>query len=131
MSRTVLWLMAAGAVVGATAVVGVAWHSKQSELNSRANPPTPATSASPAAAASRPAELPPQTAAPEVAMPSFDIARIGPDGRAVIAGGAPPGAKIVLLDGGKEIAQGQVVQTANGSSLHRIRRLAQASTSFA
>jgi hypothetical protein len=64
-------------------------------------------------------------------MPSFDIARIGPDGRAVIAGRAQPGAKIILLDGGKEIAQGHAVQTANGSLLHRIRRLARASTSFA
>jgi hypothetical protein len=62
-------------------------------------------SASPAAAPSRPAEPPSQTAAPEVAMPSFDIARIGPDGRAVIAGRAQPGAKIILLDGGKEIAR--------------------------
>ena len=34
----------------------------------------------------------------------FDVARIGPDGRAVIAGRAAPSAKIVLLDGGKEIA---------------------------
>jgi nucleoid-associated protein YgaU len=112
MSRTVLWLMAAGAVVVATAVVGVAWHSKQSELNIFSQAAKPATSASPAAAASRPAELPPQTAAPEVAMPSFDIARIGPDGRAVIAGRAQPGAKIILLDGGKEIALGQA--DANG-----------------
>jgi nucleoid-associated protein YgaU len=69
-------------------------------------------SASPAAAPSRPAEPPSQTAAPEVAMPSFDIARIGPDGRAVIAGRAQPGAKIILLDGGKEIAQGHA--DANG-----------------
>ena len=70
----------------------------------------------------------PQTAAPEVAVPSFDIARIGPDGRAVIAGRAQPGAKIVLLDGGKEIAQGQA--DANGEWVV-IRRLARASTSFA
>jgi hypothetical protein len=40
-------------------------------------------------------------------VPSFDVARIGADGRAVIAGRAAPGAKIVLLDGGKEIAHGQ------------------------
>jgi hypothetical protein len=40
-------------------------------------------------------------------VPSFDVARIGPDGRAVIAGRAAPGAKIVLLDGGKEIAHGE------------------------
>jgi nucleoid-associated protein YgaU len=45
-------------------------------------------------------------------VPSFDVARIGPDGRAVVAGRAQPGAKIVLLDGGKEIAQGQA--DANG-----------------
>jgi hypothetical protein len=38
--------------------------------------------------------------------PSFDVARIGQDGRSVIAGRAAPGAKIVLLDGGKEIARG-------------------------
>ena len=42
-----------------------------------------------------------------VMVPSFDVARIGPDGRAVIAGRATPGAKIVLLDGGKEIARGE------------------------
>ena len=41
-----------------------------------------------------------------VMAPSFDVARIGTDGRAVIAGRAAPGAKIVLLDGGKEIARG-------------------------
>jgi hypothetical protein len=40
-------------------------------------------------------------------VPTFDVARIGPDGRAVIAGRAAPGAKIVLLDGGKEIARGE------------------------
>jgi hypothetical protein len=42
-----------------------------------------------------------------MAPPTFDIARIGPDGRAVIAGRAAPGAKIVLLNGGKEIASGE------------------------
>ena len=40
-------------------------------------------------------------------IPTFDVARIDADGRAVIAGRAEPGAKIVLLDGGKEIAQSQ------------------------
>jgi hypothetical protein len=111
MSRTVLWLMAGGAVVVA---VGVAWHSKQSELAILGQAAKAATTASSAAAPSRPAEAaPPQTAAsPTVAVPSFDVARIGPDGRAVIAGRAQPGAKIVLLDGDKEITQGQA--DANG-----------------
>jgi nucleoid-associated protein YgaU len=40
-------------------------------------------------------------------MPSFDVALIGPDGRGVIAGRAQPGAKIILLDGDKELAQDQ------------------------
>jgi hypothetical protein len=39
--------------------------------------------------------------------PSFDVARIGADGRAVIAGRAAPNSKVVLLDGGKEIARGE------------------------
>jgi nucleoid-associated protein YgaU len=47
-----------------------------------------------------------------VTPPTFDVARIGPDGRAVIAGRATPGAKIVLLNGGKEIARGEA--DANG-----------------
>lgn len=106
MSRTVLWLMAAGAVIIA-AVVGVAWQAKRSEQASlgQATQPT---------AAPAPSQLirAPTTQTAEVAMPTFDVARIGPSGRAVIAGRAQPGAKIVLLDGEKEIAQGHA--DANG-----------------
>ena len=115
MSRTVPWLMAAGAVVIAAAVA-VAWQVKQSEQVALGQGTKPAVTAAPAPAPTAPA--PPvaaparQSAAPEVAVPSFDVARIGPDGRAVVAGRAQPGAKIVLLDGGKEIAQGQA--DANG-----------------
>jgi nucleoid-associated protein YgaU len=116
MSRTVLWLMAAGAIVFAAAV-GVAWHSKLSDqaiLDQSARPGANAASApapsQPPAASGEAAS--PKAAPPVVAMPSFDVARIGPDGSAVIAGRAQPGAKIVLLDGGKEIAQGQA--DANG-----------------
>lgn len=75
-------------------------------------------SAAPGAAPAAPAETPAAPAATTVPalapvpaatvpVPSFDVARIGTDGRAVIAGRAAPGAKIVLLDGGKEIAKGQ------------------------
>jgi hypothetical protein len=113
MSRTVLWLMAAGAVVIAAAVA-VAWQVKRSEQVALGQAAKPAVAASPAPAPVSPVEAPAPPAAPppSVAVPSFDIARIGPDGRAVIAGRAQPGAKIVLLDGGKEIAQGQA--DANG-----------------
>ena len=37
------------------------------------------------------------------AKPEFDVVRINPDGDAVIAGRATPGAKIQILDGGKPI----------------------------
>jgi nucleoid-associated protein YgaU len=102
--------MAAGAVVIAAAVA-VAWQIRQSEQVALGQAAMPGATASPAPAPApaRPVEAPAPQAAipPTVAMPSFDIARIGPDGRAVIAGRAQPGAKIILLDGGKEIAQSQ------------------------
>jgi len=116
MSRTVIWLVAAGAVVLAAAL-GVAWPGKQSEqaaLGPAAIPP-PGSSATAEKAAPPPSQQqaaaapppgpPPTTTPPAVPMPTFDVARIEPDGRAVIAGRAQPGAKVVLLDGGKEIAQ--------------------------
>lgn len=122
MSRTVFALVAVGGVVIAIAL-GVAWRGKLSEqaaIDQSANaasrstapapaavsggsPPPAAPPAAPAPAASTPASNSPAAAAP----PSFDVARIGPDGRAVIAGRAAPGARIVLLDGGKEIAKAE------------------------
>jgi nucleoid-associated protein YgaU len=69
--------------------------------------PSAASSATPPAAALPAAPATPSPAPPVVAVPTFDIARIGPDGRAVVAGRATPGAKIVLLNGGKEIARGE------------------------
>jgi nucleoid-associated protein YgaU len=106
MSRTVLWLVALGAValIGAA---GVAWHVKQSEQAALTAGAKPAAVASVAAAPTAPVDKPPTTNPPAVPVPTFDVARIGPDGRAVIAGRAEPGAKVVLLDGGKEIAQSQ------------------------
>jgi hypothetical protein len=121
MSRTVLWLMAAGTVVLAAAV-GVAWYGKLSDQAILDRSARPGANADATAAPSQPQAAQPQAppgeasspkaaslkaASPVVAVPTFDVARIGPDGRAVIAGRAQAGAKIVLLDGGKEIAQGQ------------------------
>jgi hypothetical protein len=115
MSRTVLALMAVGAVVIAAAL-GIAWRVKMSDqaaldavkpapaaIPSEAKPAPPEAKPAPAPA---PVQTRPAAPAP-VAPPSFDVARIGPDGRAVIAGRATPGAKIVLLDGGREIARGE------------------------
>jgi hypothetical protein len=109
MSRTVLWLVAAGAAVLAVAL-GVAWQGKLSEqagLSQAAKPAPPAVPPPAPLPAAEPPPAPQAAASPVVPVPTFDVARIGPDGRAVIAGRAQPGAKIVLLDGGKEIAQGQ------------------------
>jgi LysM domain len=123
MSRTVIWLVVGGAIVIA-AGLGVAWQVRMSEqaVLDRATKPTAAmpqsapsaassaTPSPPAAAAAAPTTPATPPPAPPVAVPTFDIARIGPDGRAVIAGRANPGAKIVLLDGGKEIARGEADQ---------------------
>jgi hypothetical protein len=111
MPRTVLWLMAAGAVVTA-AILGEAWRgepailghaAKAAATSSVAPAPSP-----PVDAATPPTAAPPSVPPPTVAIPSFDIALIGPDGRGVIAGRAQPGAKVILLDGDKELAQDQV-----------------------
>lgn len=134
MSRTVFGLVAMGAVVIAIAL-GVAWRGKLSEQAAIDQPVKPVITGArpePAAAVAAPgaatAALATVPAAPGVApatpaattvpalapvpaaavpLPSFDVARIGADGRAVIAGRAAPSARIVLLDGGKEIAKGQ------------------------
>ncbi|MDF3073998.1 MAG: uncharacterized protein K0S54_1665 [Alphaproteobacteria bacterium] len=58
-----------------------------------------------------PSLKPPQPSLP-LAAPSFDVVRVNPDGRAVIAGRAVPGARVTVLDGGKEI--GSVDADARG-----------------
>ena len=95
MSRTVLALVAVGAVIIAAAL-GYAWRAKMND-QAAIEAVKPAATVSPVAAASTtpppaPTDSKPPVAsapaapvpAPSVAMPSFDVARIGPDGRAVI-----------------------------------------------
>lgn len=115
MSRTIIGLVAVGVAVIAIAL-GVAWRGKLNDQAVIGQNAAPAPQSQASAGTSRPAPpapapstaTPPAAApsAPTVPVPTFDVARIGPDGRAVIAGRAAPGAKIVLLDGGKEIASG-------------------------
>ncbi len=50
--------------------------------------------------------------APEQAPPSVDVARVEPDGAAVLAGRAAPGAELILLDNGTPI--GTVTADASG-----------------
>ena len=121
MSRTVLWLVLGGVIVIA-AGLGIAWQGKRNERAvlgqvgqvgqgvGAATLPNAPPGSPVAPAASSPAAPPaadPAAAAPALGIPTFDIARIGRDGRAVVAGKAAPGARIVLLDGGKEIARGE------------------------
>lgn len=54
----------------------------------------------------------PASAAPQAALPSFDIVRVDPKGNAVIAGRAVPGAKITVKDG--DAVLGSVVTDAHG-----------------
>ena len=108
MSRTVFGLVAVGAIVIAIAL-GVAWRGKLTE-QAAIDQPAKSVAAAPTREAAA-SVTPPASSTPPanttVTAPSFDVARIGPDGRAVIAGRAAPGAKIVLLDGGKEIAKAE------------------------
>src|SRR5476649_1099932 len=106
MSRTIVWLVMAGAAVIAVAL-GVGWYTKMHERAAIERATTPAPGMATPPLTSRPESTTPPAA---VMAPSFDVARIGRDGRAVIAGRATPGAKIVLLDGGKEIARGEADQ---------------------
>ncbi|HTR85385.1 MAG TPA: LysM peptidoglycan-binding domain-containing protein [Reyranella sp.] len=113
MSRTVLTLVAVGAAVIAIAL-GIAWQRKlldQAVIDHAAKPVAqPAAPTAPPAAPEAAKPEPPKPANPPAAAvmaPSFDVARIDQSGRAVIAGRAAPGSKIVLLDGGKEIAHGE------------------------
>src|SRR5260370_7531 len=100
MSRTVLWLMAAGAIVFAAAV-GVAWHGKLSDQAILDQSARPGSNTASAAAPSQPSSpqsqgpageaAPPKAPPPGLAVPSVDVARIGPAGRAVLAGRAEIG----------------------------------------
>jgi nucleoid-associated protein YgaU len=47
----------------------------------------------------------PETAAPEITNPSFDVVRIGPDGNAVIAGRAEPNSTVRIREGEEVIGE--------------------------
>ena len=85
---------------GVLAVAGwLVWRAPQDDLAPPRNPTVPA--AAPAAATP-----PPLAPAPTVqAGPSFDIVRIAPNGDAVMAGRAPPGAEVVIREAAAEIGR--------------------------
>jgi nucleoid-associated protein YgaU len=81
-------------------VAGIAYYSYSTF--SPAPPPAPAAPAATTAA----------TPAPAPAGPAFDVVRINPQGSAVMAGRAAPGADVTILDAGKAI--GHAKADANG-----------------
>lgn len=58
---------------------------------------------------------PAPTAEPQPTGPSFDVVRVGPQGRAVIAGRAEKGAEVTVREGGRVL--GKVVADAQGQFL--------------
>lgn len=73
---------------------------------------TAVNSAAPAVQAAVSAAVPAPVAAPAVVAPSFDVVRIKPNGDAVFAGRAAPGARVSIVDGGRSI--GEAVADARG-----------------
>jgi len=81
-----------------------------------ATAPAPASPAPAAPVATKqeaaPAAAKPAVPAPKPVEPSFDVVRIKPNGDAVFAGRAAPGAKVSIIDGGRAI--GEVEADARG-----------------
>lgn len=73
-----------------------------------ASAPPPPASPPPAVVASRPAPAiaapaPAAPSSPTAAAPSFDVVRVAPNGNAVLAGRAAPGARVTVKDGDKDL----------------------------
>ncbi len=93
-SPTLRWLTA-GAILLAAIIGGLMLALRE---------PGPAQQPAPApAVASPPAAAAPHAAAPT--PPSFDVVRVAPDGRAVIAGRAAPGAEVTVREGTRELGR--------------------------
>jgi nucleoid-associated protein YgaU len=100
-----------GAVVVLVALLGAAaWHFDWFQRPA-APPPSP-TAGAPSSPPSAAATSPEPGRAAEKGAPSFDVVRINPQGQAVIAGRAAPGAEVTILDGDHEL--GHVTADRNG-----------------
>ncbi|HTZ78367.1 MAG TPA: LysM peptidoglycan-binding domain-containing protein [Stellaceae bacterium] len=99
------------AILGVIAVVAAIIIGAVAYFQWQANQPSPkpvAASAPPPAAAPAlkpaPAPTPTQPPAAAAVAPSFDVVRVSPNGDAVMAGRADPGAEVTVLDGDKPFA---------------------------
>jgi nucleoid-associated protein YgaU len=88
--------LAAVAIVAVAGIGAWEWRGRNAAVPPQATPPQAATA--------------PSRDAPGV--PSFDVVRVNPQGEAVIAGRAAPGAEVSVLDGDREI--GRVTADRNG-----------------
>lgn len=106
---------------GAVAVAGLVWYMQQAPApvepatDSQAAETSPAVQPTAPAAAEKPAAQPP--VAPETTAPKFDTVRVSPDGDAVVAGRADPGAEVSLRVDGKEIARATADAAGNFVSM--------------
>lgn len=99
--------MGRGWIIGLVAVVLIAaagitaweWRSRSPAVPAPGTPPQAETTPAP-------------TPAAPSGAPSFDVVRVNPQGEAVIAGRAAPGAEVHVLDGDREI--GRVTADRNG-----------------
>ncbi|MFZ0097483.1 MAG: LysM peptidoglycan-binding domain-containing protein [Gemmobacter sp.] len=115
---------ATGAVIlgaGAVAVAGLVWYVQQAPApvepaaESQAADTSPAVQPTAPVAAEAPSAQPP--AAADTAAPKFDTVRVSPDGDAVVAGRADPGAEVSLRVDGKEIARATADAAGNFVSM--------------
>ena len=96
------WFLKPAVVAGAgllAVVVAIVINLLQPREAEQTPGSAPATTVAPAV----PTEAPPSLAA--APLPSFDVVRINPQGDAVVAGRAEPGAKVVLRDGERTLGE--------------------------
>lgn len=115
---------ATGAMIlaaGVAAIGGLVWFTQQSPAPQEPAPESQVAGTSPAAQPTTPATAPPAEprapAAMEPAAPKFDTVRVSPDGDAVVAGRADPGAEVSLRVDGKEIARATADEAGNFVSM--------------
>lgn len=97
---TVVALIGLAVAIGALVLALLSQRDETKEMGAQIPPPASGTTATPQTPVTSPDE------------PTFDVVRIDAGGDTVIAGRAKPGARVTIIDGGKEL--GQVTADARG-----------------